>query len=114
MIFFLIQEMNSILEYIPKPDKKQIATIKRSSADSEAMIGNESVTDQEEKAAEPPQKIRRVQTFVFSATLTLPETLRKRLRKGKLTLLRSICGYRLHFIIVIFILCKIVFCSVCT
>ena len=112
--FGVIQEMNSILEYIPKPDKKESATMKKSSDDSEAMIGNESITDQEEKAAEPPQKMRRVQTFVFSATLTLPESLRKRLRKGKLLLLCSICGYRLHLIIIIFILCKIVFCSVCT
>ena len=65
----VVQELSNILDLIPRPQ----------SADAQEQataIGFEDINTKDQ--AKPPK----LQTFVFSATLTLPESLRKRLRKG--------------------------------
>lgn len=63
-----MQELSNILDYVPSPDK-------------EGQQNPEHV-DLEEAQNKSKKRKRRLQTFVFSATLTMPESLRKRLRKG--------------------------------
>jgi len=65
-----LQELSSILEFVPelKPENRK---------------GGAAEEGAGEEASEPQEKKRKLQTFVFSATLTLPESLRRRLKRGK-------------------------------
>ena len=70
---WIVQELSSILEFVPqskKNPKERIAEVS----------GSEEEEDEDQPA---PKKKRRLQTFVFSATLTLPEGLRRRLKRGE-------------------------------
>jgi hypothetical protein len=71
------QEMGNILDLIPYPDKDQ-------QLPEEPQEGEEQEEEEEEEqqVAQVPKGKHVLQTFVFSATLTLPLSLRKRLRKG--------------------------------
>jgi len=67
------QELSSILEFVPdlKPERKKGAATE---------VGEEA---EGQAPLEAREKKRKLQTFVFSATLTLPESLRRRLKRGK-------------------------------
>lgn len=72
MLSCTLQEMSSILDFVPRGERRDEAA-EEQKADQET----EQIHEAERK------KHRKLQTFVFSATLTMPEALRKRLRKGE-------------------------------
>ncbi len=67
-----MQELSSILEFVPdlKPENR------KGFAAAEER-------EEDDKTLQAKEAKRKLQTFVFSATLTLPESLRRRLKKGK-------------------------------
>ena len=77
-----LQELHSILEQIPGLQQQQ------ASAWGKAAVKHAkgAVSQLQGPDASPPDTppASRIQMFVFSATLTLPHSLRRRLRKGAL------------------------------
>jgi len=71
------QELTNILESL----ESQRASGGSGALDDDAPDDNPA-EDAEEQAKEGEKKAGLLQTFVFSATLTLPQGLRKRLRRG--------------------------------
>ena len=81
----LLQELSSILEQVPKHGAEPAAAgeaLAEGAAAENGLQAEAAETEQSEDA--PVQKFKKkfIQTFVFSATLTLPSSLRERLRKG--------------------------------
>lgn len=80
----LSQELDKILNFVP--EFKLLEDLEGSAQKSTRKKGKkrkyEARDESEEGVYEVPDAERKMQTFVFSATLTLPRTMHKRLRKG--------------------------------
>lgn len=95
-----MQEVSNILDFMPKPQRgKQNGSniephqlSRQPSSSKQAEERGKEASDSDDQDDDPDtlrlergskkQKTRKLQTFVFSATLTMPESLRKRLRRG--------------------------------
>ena len=96
----MLQEMEHILEHIrgnrlshnSQPDEydhKLLDAADDNAAAAEQFAQGDDADDEE--SVPKQHKRKRLQTMVFSATLTLPQHLRKRLKKGEAWQLSSFC-----------------------
>ena len=119
----VLQEMEHILEHIrgnrlsdnSQPDEYDHRQLDAAADDAAAVeqFAEGDAADDEESA--PKQHKRKLlQTMVFSATLTLPQHLRKRLKKGEAWHSSSVFPVHMCCSLCSFVLCKVLACCTCT
>ena len=93
-------ELTSIIQNIPQPPRikrpggaAKLTSEERAAA-VDAFVDADADEEEKRKVARGPKQMLDRQTFVFSATLTVPDSVRRKLKKGKAPTVARAAGAR--------------------